>query len=241
MLTRCPSPEAIRCGRNSLVPCTTPQKLIPMIQSMSGYSRSTRSPASATPALLTTRLTWPKCSTTSGGVRRERGPVGDVEVVGAHLADAGVLDQVDGLGETLVVDVGEREPRALAGEVDRQRPADAGAGAGDHGDLAVEALHAGTSSRDGASRAAYVVGVGVELGELAPEGDRRLRPERGVAAVLVEVPALAAAAGPDGALHPALEAGVPPPRRPAAAARRTPSRAGAWCGSRRGRRRPATR
>ena len=35
MLTRWPSPEAIRCGRNSLVPLTTPLKLTPTIQSKS--------------------------------------------------------------------------------------------------------------------------------------------------------------------------------------------------------------
>ena len=35
MFTTWPSPEAIRWGRNSLVPWTTPQKLMPMIQSMS--------------------------------------------------------------------------------------------------------------------------------------------------------------------------------------------------------------
>ncbi len=59
MLTRWPSPESIRCGRNSFVPCTTPQKFTPMIQSMSFISRSTKLPASATPALLTTTLTRP--------------------------------------------------------------------------------------------------------------------------------------------------------------------------------------
>ena len=36
-----------------------------MIQSMSAYSRSSTSPASATPALLTTTLTRPKCSATA--------------------------------------------------------------------------------------------------------------------------------------------------------------------------------
>ena len=63
--TTWPSPEAIRCGRNSLVPCTTPQKFTPTIQSMSVYSRSVKSPASATPALLMTTLTRPNSWTTS--------------------------------------------------------------------------------------------------------------------------------------------------------------------------------
>ena len=35
MFTRCPSPLAIRCGRNSFEPCTTPQKLMLMIHSSS--------------------------------------------------------------------------------------------------------------------------------------------------------------------------------------------------------------
>ena len=30
MLTTCPSPAAFRCGRKAIVPCTTPQKLMPM-------------------------------------------------------------------------------------------------------------------------------------------------------------------------------------------------------------------
>ena len=35
MLTRWPSPDSMRWGRNSLVPVTTPQKLMPMIHSKS--------------------------------------------------------------------------------------------------------------------------------------------------------------------------------------------------------------
>jgi hypothetical protein len=34
-LTTWPSPEATRCGRKALVPCTTPQKLIPKSHSKS--------------------------------------------------------------------------------------------------------------------------------------------------------------------------------------------------------------
>ena len=150
MLTRWPSPEAIRCGRNSLVPCTTPQKLMPMIQSMSSYSRSIEVAGQRDAGVVDDHVDPAEVLGHGGGVRRERGAVGHVEAVGADLAGAGVLDQVDGLGEPGLVDVGEREQRALAGEVERQRAADAGAGAGDHDDLVVEATSCG--ARPGSRR-----------------------------------------------------------------------------------------
>ena len=100
------------------------------------------------------------------GVRRHRGAVGDVEAVAAHLARAGGLDQVDGLGEPGLVDVGEREQRAAAGDVEGQRAADAGAGAGDHDDLVVEASSCATPAS--VVRAACdVVRVGVEAARAA--------------------------------------------------------------------------
>ena len=119
-LTTWPSPEAIRCGRNSLVPWTTPQKLIaddPVevvvleVLEVAGQRDAGVVDDHVDPAeLLGDRR----------GVRRERGAVGDVEAVAAHLAGAGGLDQVDGLGEPGLVDVGEREQRAAAGEVERR-------------------------------------------------------------------------------------------------------------------------
>ena len=62
-------------------------------------------------------------------------------------------------------------------------------------------------------RRGYPVGVGVEGRRLAAERERRPRPQRGVVAVGVEVPAGAAAGRPDGAPHPALHVGVVLPRR----------------------------
>ena len=59
-----PSPDALRCGRNALVPYTTPQKLMPINHSKSSYDIDSMVAPSATPALLTTRLTAPWSSTT---------------------------------------------------------------------------------------------------------------------------------------------------------------------------------
>jgi hypothetical protein len=81
-----------------------------------------------------------------GGVRRERGPVGDVELVCAHGLGARGLGEGPGLGETGLVDVGQREVRAAAGEVQREGAADAGAGTGDDDDLVIQGLHAVTAS-----------------------------------------------------------------------------------------------
>ena len=47
-----PSPEAIRCGRNALVPLTTPQKSTSITRSMSLNWLTSMSPVKAMPALL---------------------------------------------------------------------------------------------------------------------------------------------------------------------------------------------
>lgn len=57
-----PSPDSRRYGRNAWVPCTTPQKLIPMIHSKSSIRAVPAGAASDTPALLKTRLTLPCAS-----------------------------------------------------------------------------------------------------------------------------------------------------------------------------------
>ena len=147
-LTIAPSPEPIRWGRNSLVPCTTPMKLMPTIQSKSSYVMCSKSPVAVTPALLTTRLTRPNWSATAAAHVGHRGAVGDVDDVAAHLARAGTLDQVDGLGEALGVPVGEGQQRAGARRAQGERAADAGAGAGDDDDLVGDGLqaHAGAPS-----------------------------------------------------------------------------------------------
>ncbi|SKV53005.1 Uncharacterised protein [Mycobacteroides abscessus subsp. abscessus] len=64
-MTIWPSPDSIRCGRNALVPCATPQKLMFINQSKSSHSMSLTSAESATPALLNTRLTCPNSFLTS--------------------------------------------------------------------------------------------------------------------------------------------------------------------------------
>ena len=52
MFTRCPSPDAMRCGRKALVPFTTPQKSMSTTRSMSSNELVSTSPAKAMPALL---------------------------------------------------------------------------------------------------------------------------------------------------------------------------------------------
>ena len=67
------------------------------------------------------------------------------EVRSDRLDDAGVLGLGHGLGQPGFVHVGEREPRAAAGQVEGEGAADAGAGTGDHDHLVVERLHERTS------------------------------------------------------------------------------------------------
>ena len=127
------------------MPWTTPQKLTPTIQSMSLYSSSVEVAGERDARVVDDHVDPAEVLGHGGGVRRERGAVGDVEVVAADLLGAGGLDQLDGLGEPGVVDVGDSEQGAAAGHVDGQRAADAGAGTGDHDHLVIERLHAMTS------------------------------------------------------------------------------------------------
>ena len=110
------------------------------------------------------------------GVRRERGAVGDVEPVAAHLARAGGLDQVDGLGQPGLVDVGDRDQRAAPGDARRRArgrcrtPAPVITTT-----LSVEGLH-GSDDRFAVGsrvRSQHVVRLGVEAGEHASQGERR--------------------------------------------------------------------
>ena len=71
------------------------------------------------------------------GVLHEQLALRDVEEAGLHL-DAVRGDERLGLGESGGVDVADREVGAAAGELDGQRPADAGGGSGDDGDLVGE-------------------------------------------------------------------------------------------------------
>jgi hypothetical protein len=65
MLTTCPARDAMRCGRNALVPLTTPQKSMSTTFSICSKVESRTVPANATPALLYTWLTTPKWAATS--------------------------------------------------------------------------------------------------------------------------------------------------------------------------------
>jgi hypothetical protein len=86
------------------------------------------------------------------GVGAHRGPVPDVELVGAHpLAGAAgpqgdLLDRGGGLHQTGLVPVAERQHGPGLRGLQRELAADPGAGPGDHHDLAVQRPHAGTFS-----------------------------------------------------------------------------------------------
>ena len=95
------------------------------------------------------------------GVGLEGRAVGDVEAVRADLPGAGTLHEVHGLGQAGLVDVGEREKGALAGEVQGEGAADAGAGPGDDDDLVGQVLHACAASREGVVSSAAVSPVTV--------------------------------------------------------------------------------
>ena len=73
------------------------------------------------------------------GVSQNRLAFGDVESIGLHLR-AECFGPAHRFGQSLGVDVGERESCASPGEVERQRSADPGARSGDDGDFAFELL-----------------------------------------------------------------------------------------------------
>src|SRR3712207_6001933 len=75
-----------------------------------------------------------------GRVRLDGRAVADVEPGGVHLR-AQRPGPVGGLAQAQLVDVGQRQARAALGQLEGQLPADAGAGAGDDGDLAAHAAH----------------------------------------------------------------------------------------------------
>ncbi len=74
----------------------------------------------------------------SCGVGLERGAVRDVQVRGVHIGTE-PPGPVGSLAETRVVDVGQRQPSAATGELDGERPADAGPRSSDGGDPAENA------------------------------------------------------------------------------------------------------
>lgn len=73
-------------------------------------------------------------------VRLDGGAVADVQAGGVHLHPQRP-GPLGGLAQARLVDVGHRETGAPAGQLEGQLPADAGAGAGDDGDLAAHAAH----------------------------------------------------------------------------------------------------
>ncbi len=81
------------------------------------------------------------------GVRQDQLALRDIEVIGLDLG-TGLLDQRLRLGETVRVHITDREPCSAAGELDGQRAADAGSGAGHDGDLVGEVGHGGLSVPD---------------------------------------------------------------------------------------------
>ena len=180
------------------------------------------SPVNAMPALLIDDVDHAELGRDLVGVAQHGGAVGDVEagLVHRRADDAHLLG---GLGQTGGVDVADGQLRAAAGEVVGERAADARAGAGDDGDLVLEIGHAeipssATAVRPESVELVTVVGGDVERAGEPPEGEREARPQRRVVAVLVEVPAGAAAGLPDRAAPSAAAATC---CRPAATSRRT--------------------
>jgi len=78
------------------------------------------------------------------GVGEHRVAVGDVEALLVH-GGAELAGPRGRLGESPELDVADREPRTLGGELEGQAPAHARRRAGDDCNLAGEALHALTS------------------------------------------------------------------------------------------------
>ena len=117
------------------MPCTTPQKLMPddpvdvlhlEVDEVAGERDAGVVDDHVDPA----ELRRPRRRRTPRTPRGRRRRAGRCAPPGARL-----LGEDDGLGEALLVDVGQREQGALAGEVERERAADAGAGSGDDDDL----------------------------------------------------------------------------------------------------------
>ena len=94
----------------------------------------------AMPALLTRIETGPTCSAIAFGDRDAILALGDVERETLGLA-AGIADFLRRLGRRLLVDVEQHDLRALAGIAGRDRAPDAGACAGDDGDVVLEKGH----------------------------------------------------------------------------------------------------
>ena len=114
--------------------------------------------------------------------------VGDVEREAFGLA-AGVADFLRGLRRRLLVPVEQHDARALAGIAERDRAPDAGACAGDDGDLILEKGHGAFPLllvlAEDSKRAALVQGGRVSMdcqGGFASRNGRAMRPDGGSAA-----------------------------------------------------------
>ena len=158
-MTSAPSPEAMRWGRNSLVPLTTPCEVDPddPVEVLVGHVLEVARDIE-TPALLTRRLTRPNWPTTSIA-HCAMAARSETSTTSLRTSAPERLDDVDGLGEAVGVPVGEREQGALLGGLAGHLAAHAAAGAGDDDDLVPEVLgvrsgrsHAGSSRRSGRPR-----------------------------------------------------------------------------------------
>ena len=94
----------------------------------------------AMPALLTRIETCPTLSAICFAIATQSSRLVDVERKALGLA-AGVADFLRGFRRRLLVHVEQHDPRALAGVAVRDRAPDAGACAGDDGDMILEKGH----------------------------------------------------------------------------------------------------
>ena len=140
----CPGPPCSRStGTNVLMPLITPNTLTSTAQrqSFTWCCHSAPSEPDGMPALLHTRCTAPNA--VEGRVAEvldrleQRHVGGDADHARPNRLDS----SCDGGVEQRLVDVGEHDLHALGEEPLAQRPPDATAAAGDHGDLAPEVLH----------------------------------------------------------------------------------------------------
>ena len=117
------SPPAIMRGTNASMPWITPQRLTPSTHCQSRCVAVSSPPQAATPALLQSTWTAPKRRPRPLGQGPDLAQIGDVgpdrqrvDAVAARLAG-------DALHRGLV-EIGDDHPGALAGQGQRQGPAD---------------------------------------------------------------------------------------------------------------------
>ena len=146
--TTWPSPDCFRCGRNAFVPCTTPQKLMPNSQARSSYDMSEMVAPRPTPALLTTRLARPWSATTRAAWRSTaaRSATSSRSLLTRAPRRLGLAAR---LRKPALVHVGEREHRALARQLERERAADARGRTRHHRNAPAQLSHRVTPARAG--------------------------------------------------------------------------------------------